>query len=92
MAAMMTETTTTRKPRKAYYGFLYEDHGILTQDDAGQVWFRNSETDELTAITPEHMNFLSVNGEVGLCETQLLADLRRGGPVTIATTREMGVA
>ena len=76
---------------EAYYSWLYEDHGILTQDDQGQVWFRNSETDELTAITPEHVNFLSVNGEIGLAECARLADARRGGPAAIACHRQMEV-
>jgi hypothetical protein len=74
-------------PSKAYYGWLYEDHGVLTQDAHGQVWFRNSETDALTAITPEHYNFLGVNGEVGLAECARLADVRRGGYAAIACGR-----
>jgi hypothetical protein len=56
------------------------------------VWFRNSTTDELTAITPEHVNFLSVNGEVGLAESARLADLRQGGPAQIACSRMQEVA
>jgi hypothetical protein len=79
-------------PRKAYYAWLDDDHGILTQDAQGQVWFRNSETDHLTAITPEHVNFLSVNGEVGLAEGARLADVRRGGYAAIATHRAQEVA
>jgi hypothetical protein len=86
-------TVAQRTPvSKAYYAWLDEDHGILTQDAHGQVWFRNSETDELTTITPEHYNFLSVNGEVGLAECARLADLRRGGPAQIACSRLQEVA
>jgi hypothetical protein len=85
----MATVAQKQTPSKAYYSWLYEDHGILTQDAQGQVWFRNSETDALTAITPEHYNFLSVNGEVGLAECARLADVRRGGPVGICLSRQM---
>jgi hypothetical protein len=91
MQAYLT-TTPTRKPRKAFYAWLDDTHGILTQDDAGQIWFRDSETDELTAITPEHCNFLSVNGELGLSEAAHLADLRHGGHVGVALTRAQEAA
>lgn len=87
----LANSSTTRKPSKAYYAWLDENHGILTQDAQGQVWFRNSETDELTTITPEHYNFLSVNGEVGLSECQALADKRHGGFAGVCTSRQMGV-
>lgn len=87
MLATVSNPVPTRKPRKAFYAWLDDTHGILTQDDAGQIWFRNSETDELTAITPEHCNFLTVNGEVGLTECGRLADERRGGYAAIACSR-----
>lgn len=54
----MQSLPTPATPRKAFYSFLEDQHGILTQDDAGQIWFRNSETDALTAITPAHLNYL----------------------------------
>jgi hypothetical protein len=88
----MATVAQKQTPRKAYYSWLYEDHGILTQDDHGQVWFRNSETDALTAIGPEHVNFLSVNGEAGLAECARLADDRRGGPVGVCLSRQQEVA
>ena len=43
-------------------------------DEHGAILFRNSETDALTTITPAHVNFLSVHGEIGLCDTQLIRD------------------
>ena len=47
----------------------------LAQGDAhGEVWFRNSETDALTLVTPEMYPFVMPHGEVGLCDTQLLRD------------------
>jgi hypothetical protein len=87
----MATVAQHQTPSKAYYSFLYEDHGILTQDDAGQIWFRNTTTQEITAITTEHVNFLSVNGEVGLAVYQAMADARHGGAARIACTREMEV-
>jgi hypothetical protein len=87
----MASVTEKQTPRKAHYAWLDEDQGILTQDAQGQVWFRNSATDHLTAITPEHYNFLNVNGEVGVCEAQALADGRRGGAVGVCISRQMEV-
>jgi hypothetical protein len=84
--------SVAQTPRKAYYSWLDDQHGILTQDAHGQVWFRNSATDALTAIKPEHYNFLSVNGEVGLAECARLADVRRGGAAAVACQRQMEVA
>jgi hypothetical protein len=88
----MSTVAQHQTPSKAYYAWLDEDHGILTQDAHGQVWFRNSATDDITAITPEHYNFLSVNGEVGLAECARLADVRRGGAAAVACSREEGVS
>jgi hypothetical protein len=81
-----------RKPRKAYYAWLDDDHGVLTQDEAGQIWFRNSVTQALIAITPEHCNFLTVNGECGLADAALAADLRHHGYAAIACHRAMEIA
>jgi hypothetical protein len=80
-----------RKPRPAWYAWLDEDHGVLTQSDDGSIWFRNSSTDALTLITPEHVNFLSINGQVGLSEVAYLVDQRHGGPARIACSRQEGI-
>jgi hypothetical protein len=56
------------------------------------MWFRNDETDDLIAITPEHCTFLTVNGEVGTCAVQHLADLRHGGYAVIACGRAQEVS
>ena len=63
-------------PRKAFYAGLYngEQHGILTMDDAGAVWFRQHGTDTLTLITPDLYAHVDVRGEVGLADMQLLRD------------------
>jgi hypothetical protein len=82
---------STRKPRRAFNSVLDDAHGILTMDDDGAIWFRNSTTDALTQITPAHVNFLSVNGEVGLSAVQYAADLRHGGPARIACSRQEGI-
>ena len=62
------------KSNKAFYAHLYDDHGVLTMDEHGAVWFRHSETDALTLVTPEMYPFVMPHGEVGLCDTQLLRD------------------
>jgi hypothetical protein len=92
MLHTVANATASRKPRKAYYAWLDDQHGILTQDPQGQMWFRNDETDDLIAITPEHCTFLTVNGEVGTCAVQHLADLRHGGYAVIACGRAQEVS
>jgi hypothetical protein len=87
----LSQVGTNRKPRPAFNSVLDDAHGILTMDDDGAIWFRNSVTDTLTQITPAHVNFLSVNGEVGLSEVAYLADQRRGGPARIACSRQEGI-
>jgi hypothetical protein len=76
---MVAQMTQTSKASRAYFAHLDDEHGILTQDAAGQIWFRNSLTDALTAITPAQCNYLSVHGEVGLAEAAALATARQGG-------------
>ena len=65
MATIATRTT----PRKAFYAHLYDDHGVLTMDEHGAVWFRHSKTDAVTLITPEMYPFVQPHGEIGLCDT-----------------------
>ena len=85
--ATVLETPETRKPAKAFYAHLYDDHGILTMDEHGAVWFRHSDTEDLTLITPEMYPFVMPHGEVGLAECARLADQRRGGYAAIACGR-----
>jgi hypothetical protein len=80
----MDSIAQTTPARKAYYCHLDDAHGVLTQDDTGAIWFRDSETDALTLITPEHTPFLSVHGEIGVANAQYLADQRHGGYVALA--------
>jgi hypothetical protein len=60
---------------------------MLTQDDGGQVWFRDLDTDELIAIDPTMYKWIDVHGECGVAEAQLAADRRHGGYAAIACTR-----
>jgi hypothetical protein len=71
---MAKVATQTKKSNKAFYAHLYDDHGVLTMDEAGAVWFRHSETEALTLITPEMYPFVMPHGEVGLADTQLLRE------------------
>jgi hypothetical protein len=72
----MTTVPDTTPPRKCFYAGLYngEQHGILTMDDQGAVWFREHGTSQLTLITPELYAHLDVRGEVGLAELQRMRD------------------
>ena len=84
MATVATQTT----PRKAFYATLdNEHHGVLTMDEHGAVWFRHSDTDALTLITPEMYPFVMPHGEIGLAECARLADVRRGGYAGVACGR-----
>ena len=56
-------------------------------DEHGAVWFRHSDTEDLTLITPEMYPFVMPHGEVGLAECARLADQRRGGYAAIACGR-----
>jgi hypothetical protein len=49
-------------------------------------------TGTLTAIEPDHCNFLLVLGEIGLSDTQAIMDQIRGGAAMIACSRLQGVA
>jgi hypothetical protein len=85
----LAQQTQKAKRRPSYFAHLYETHGVLSQDSTGVIWFLASDTQALTMITPEMCPFLMPHGEVGLAETAALADKRRGGCATIATTRDM---
>ena len=91
---MVTQTIAASRPKvnKAFYATLdNEQYGVLTQDEHGAVWFRNESTDALTLITPEMYPFVMAHGEVGLATVQHTADVRKGGAVTICTTRAMEI-
>ena len=73
-------------PHKAFYAHLESDHEVLTMDEHGAI-LPQCAADALTTITPAHVNFLSVHGEIGLAECARLADVRRGGYAAIACGR-----
>lgn len=89
---MATVANATQKSNKAFYAHLYDTHGVLTMDAHGALWFRATEDDTLTLVEPEMCPFVMTYGEVGLCETQALADQRHGGYAHIACDRLMEVA
>jgi hypothetical protein len=79
-----------KAPRKAFYAIMDDDqHGVLTMDEHGAVWFRNEATNALTLITPEMYPFVQALGEVALAEAQKMDDVRRGGHAAIACNRVM---
>jgi hypothetical protein len=88
--AMATVTKATPKSNKAFYAHLWDQSGVLTQDHAGQIWFLDSDTDELIAIEPVHCTFLTVLGEAGTADCQKALDVLHHGYAAIACTREMG--
>jgi hypothetical protein len=88
---MTTVAQTT--PSSRVYNALYDDeHGYLSMDTDGVIWFRNSVTEALTIITTANFEAVMKLGEVGLCETQALRDYWRGGAASIACNRQMETA
>jgi hypothetical protein len=77
----------TRKAPRAYYAHLYDEAGSVTQLPDGVIYFMSSDTGALTPVEPEHLNFLTVLGEIGLCDTQQLMDHMRHGYAAIACSR-----
>jgi hypothetical protein len=72
--AKVLETTTTRKPAIAFYGWLYDAHGIFLQVD-GEVSFRDSDTQTWRAVDlPTLTTWAVLNGRVDLADAQALLD------------------
>jgi hypothetical protein len=82
---MHTIAAPTAPVNRAYYAHLYTDAGVLTKLD-GIIYFL-SDTDALTEIQPDHINFLCVLGEVGLADCQQIMDRMHGGAAAIACRR-----
>lgn len=89
---MATVPNTTPKSNKAFNAHLYDTHGVLTMDAHGALWFRATEDDTLTLVTPEMCPFIMTHGEVGLCEAQTVMDRIHGGAAKIACTRNQEAA
>ena len=87
--ATVLETTPTRKPL-AFHAVLLEDSGVLSKVRGELVFF--AETGAITTVEPSMINFLTVLGEVGLADTQVIMDQIRGGAAWIATHRAQEVA
>jgi hypothetical protein len=81
----------TPKPRRCFFAHLDDQPGLLFQQADGRILFLNEATDQLTAITPDMVNFLVVLGETTLANDQKRCDLHRGGAVGIALSRQQGV-
>lgn len=77
-------------PCKAFYGILDEAHGVLGKVEGAILFLADDGT--LTVIEPEHVPFLAVLGEVGLCEAARTMDRLHGGAARIACTRAQEVA
>jgi len=89
---MATATVTeTRTSSKVFYANLFDQSGTLSKLD-GVITFMDDATHELTAIEPDMVNFLVVNGECGLANCQQVLDTMHGGAARIATSRKMEVA
>ena len=87
----LAQTAMPRKPAKAYYATLYEDHGVLAQLDDGVIYFLNDVTETLAVLEPQMCPWVTILGEVGVADLALAQDMIRGGYVKIASTRPQEV-
>ena len=86
--ATVPETTTTRKPDKAFYATVYDAPAQLVH--VGGVIYVVTEED-VTPFEVEMAPFTCVLGEVGRCDTQHIVDaIVHRGYAWIATHRQMG--
>lgn len=81
---------TSAAPR-AYHAWLYDQHGIVTKFQ-GAIIFMADDTHVLTELEPDMLNWITIQGEIGLSEVQALRDTMAGGAARICTARTMGVA
>ena len=84
--ATVAAPETTRKPLKAFYAHLYETAGVLTKVE-GTIYFMDSMSGDIVEVEPAMCTFLTVLGEVGLSDTQVIMDHIRGGAAAVACGR-----
>jgi hypothetical protein len=75
---------------KAFYAHLYDEAGALTK--VNDVIYFLADAGEITVIEPPDCTFLTVLGEIGVCDTQKMVDRLAGGFAAIACQRQMQVA
>jgi hypothetical protein len=85
----VAEITTSRKSPTAFYAILDEANGALTK--VGGVLYFIAEDGTIIEITPAHINFLVVLGEMLMSDGQRIADLMAGGYAGVACSRMEGV-
>jgi hypothetical protein len=76
--------------QKSFFAHLFETSGVLAKVEGELVFFGDDDT--IVTVEPSMINFLTVLGEVGIAECQVLRDKMRGGSAAIATSRAMEVA
>jgi hypothetical protein len=92
MATVPQKDRSSNPAPRAYHSTLYDEHGFLTRDDVGRYLFTSSTTYAEIVLEPDMLNWIVVNGEIGLCEAQALADRRHGGAVGVCLSRLQEVA
>jgi hypothetical protein len=75
---------------ESFYAHLFDASGVLAQVGNALVFF--GDDGAITTVEPRMITCLTVLGEVGVSETQALADRLHGGAAWIATHRQMEVA
>jgi hypothetical protein len=80
---------TAHKTPQAYYAHLDETPGALTNVH-GTLYFVSDH--DVTEITPAHINFLVVLGNMPMADAQRIDDRMAGGPAGVACSRAQGVA
>jgi hypothetical protein len=83
-------TPAPRKPAKVFYAHLDDQPGALTRVQ-GIIYFV-ADAGEIIEITPAHITFLVVLGEMQLADAQRIEDLMHGGAAGVACSRAMEVS
>ena len=76
--------------QKVFFAHLFDTSGVLAKVDGALVFF--GDDDAYVTVEPSMINWLTVLGEVGLADTQLIMDRMHGAAPWIATHRQMEVA
>ena len=89
MATVASFVNPVKSAPKCFHAVLFDESGVLSKIDGEILFF--SDAGDITTIEPDHCNYLTVLGEVGLSDTQQIMDRLHGGYASIACSRQMEV-
>jgi hypothetical protein len=86
----MDNVTDTQKPCKAFFATLYDEHGILIKINGIIHFFRTADA-AIIDYEPDMAPWVTILGDVDICDAQLMKDRLAGGYARIACTRPQEV-